>query len=370
MKIVIFGLSVSSSWGNGHATLWRGLFRALEKRGCETYFFEKNTPYYAAHRDASEVAGAHLCLYDDWNTARTMAARTLADADVGMVTSYCPDGPAACDLVLQSGVYKSVFYDLDAPVTLERVARGETVEYLPANGLGNFDLVLSYAGGPCLAELRRRLGARQVAPLYGSVSPEIHHPAPPRSEFACDFSYLGTYSADRQAKLEELFLNAAGELPEQRFLIAGAMYPNPVFNRNNNVRLLEHVAPGEHSSFYCSSRLTLSIARASMARMGYSPSGRLFEAAACGTAILSDWWPGLEEFFTPGEEILVGNCLADSVSALQLSPNNLGRLAKRARERALDCHTADHRAAELLVLLNTRVGAKPEMSAIASAGER
>ena len=164
------------------------------------------------------------------------------------------------------------------------------------------------------------------------------------------------------------FSECAGELPEQRFLIAGAMYPNPVFNRNDNVRLLEHVAPGEHSSFYCSSRLTLSIARASMARMGYSPSGRLFEAAACGTAILSDWWPGLESCFR--QEILVGNCLADSVSALQLSPNNLVRLAKRARERVLDCHTADHRAAELLVLLNTRVGAEPEMSSIASAGER
>jgi spore maturation protein CgeB len=351
MKIVIFGLSVSSSWGNGHATLWRGLFRALERLGCEIHFFERDTPYYAAHRDAPEVPGAHLHLYGDWNTARSTAVRYLSDADVGIVTSYCPDGPQACDLLLQSSVCKSVFYDLDAPVTLERIDRGESVEYLPQTGFEGFDLVLSYAGGPCLRELQTKLRAKSVAPLYGSVDPGVHHPVAPRSEFACDFSYLGTYSADRQAKLEELFLQPAAALQTQRFVIAGAMYPQCV-SQPANVRLLEHVSPQDHSAFYCSSKLTLSITRASMARMGYCPSGRLFEAAACGTAVLSDYWPGLEEFFAPGEQILLGSSTADSLAALQRDQADIAQIAKRARERVLDCHTATHRAAELLALLS------------------
>jgi spore maturation protein CgeB len=369
MKIVIFGLSVSSSWGNGHATLWRGLFRVLEQRGCDIHFFEKDTPYYAAHRDAPEVAGAHLHLYADWNTVRSTAVRQLADADVGIVTSYCPDGPQACELVLLSNVYKSVFYDLDAPVTLERIYRGEAVEYLPVKGFEGFDLVLSYAGGPCLRELQSKLNAKIVTPLYGSVDPEVHHPVTPRSEFACDFSYLGTYSPDRQQKLEELFLRPAAELPNQHFLIAGAMYPQ-LASQTANVRMLEHVSPHDHSAFYCSSRLTLSITRASMARMGYCPSGRLFEAAACGTPVLSDYWPGLEEFFTPGEEILLGNSTADAVSALQRPQAEVAEIAKRARERVLDCHTAAHRAAELLALLSGRPNVEHSLnSAVAAAGD-
>jgi spore maturation protein CgeB len=369
MKIVIFGLSVSSSWGNGHATLWRGLFRALEKQGCDIHFFEKDTPYYAAHRDAPEVAGAHLHLYADWNTVRSAAAECLSGADVGIVTSYCPDGPQASDLVLQSNLYRSVFYDLDAPVTLERIDRGESVEYLPRGGFEGFDLVLSYAGGPCLAELQTKLKARRVAPLYGSVDPEIHHPVAPRSEFSCDFSYLGTYSADRQQKLQELFLRPAAELDGQQFLIAGAMYPQSV-SQSANVRLLEHVSPSDHSAFYCSSRLTLSITRASMARLGYCPSGRLFEAAACGTAVLSDYWPGLEMFFTPGEQILLGESAADAKCALQRTQTEIAQIARRARERALDCHTASHRATELLAMLSSYPKFQQGLNSVAlSAGE-
>lgn len=341
----------------------------LEQRGCDIHFFEKDTPYYAAHRDAPQVAGAHLHLYADWNTVRSTAVRQLADADVAIVTSYCPDGPQACDLVLGSNVYKSVFYDLDAPVTLERIDRGETVEYLPENGFAGFDLVLSYAGGPCLRELQAKLNAKYVAPLYGSVDPEVHHPVSPRSDFACDFSYLGTYSADRQPKLQQLLLQPAAELPHQQFLIAGAMYPR-FSSQPANVRMLEHVSPHDHSAFYCSSRLTLSISRASMARMGYCPSGRLFEAAACGTAVLSDYWPGLEEFFTPAKEILLGSSSEDALSALQRPQTEIAEIAKRARERALDCHTAAHRAAELLSLLSGHSNLEHGLnSAIAAAGD-
>jgi spore maturation protein CgeB len=150
MKIVIFGLSVSSSWGNGHATLWRGLLRALNQHGHEIHFFERDTPYYARWRDVTSLPYAHLHLYADWMENSREAKRALADADVGLVTSYCPDGIAACDLVLNSKLGRTVFYDMDTPVTLSRLERGEAVPYVPPEGLAGFDLALSYTGGQAL----------------------------------------------------------------------------------------------------------------------------------------------------------------------------------------------------------------------------
>src|SRR3954451_19762650 len=193
MKLAIFGLTISSSWGNGHATLWRGLCRALAKNGHRVVFFEKDVPYYALHRDLRELPGTDLRLYASWEEVLPEARREVADADAAMVTSYCPDGVAASELVLSTGGPRSVFYDLDTPVTLERLKQGEAVPYLPVEGLGGFDLVLSYTGGRALDELRERLGARRVAPLYGSVDPEVHCPAEPSPGFQGDFSYLGTY---------------------------------------------------------------------------------------------------------------------------------------------------------------------------------
>jgi spore maturation protein CgeB len=352
MKIVIFGLSVSSAWGNGHATLLRGLFRALRGAGHEVHFFERDTPYYAAHRDAPSLPFAHLHLYTDWSETLGLAQAELRGADVGMVTSYCPDGAAACELVLQSNLPRSVFYDMDAPVTLIRIENGESVPYLPAGGLGAFDLVLSYTGGEALNQIRQRLGARCVAPLYGWVDTSKHHRTGAEAEFEADLSYLGTYSEDRQAQLDELLLAPARCLPGRRFLIAGAMYPDPGI-WPPNVRHFEHVPPERHCAFYSSSPLTLSVTRGAMAAMGYCPSGRLFEAAACGTAVLSDWWAGLDVFFEPGEEILIAECRADAVAAINADRDELARIGLRARERALDCHTAEARAQRLISLLES-----------------
>jgi spore maturation protein CgeB len=202
MKIVIFGLTISSSWGNGHATLWRALCRALAGRGHRVVFFERDVPYYAAHRDRLYPDGCDLRLYGAWAMVVREAERTLRDADAAMVTSYCPDGAAASALVLESRVPAKVYYDLDTPVTLERLAGGEEVPYLPPGGLAGFDLVLSYTGGRALDELQRRLHARAVAPLYGSVDPEVHHPVAPHPAFSAELSYIGTYADDRQAALE------------------------------------------------------------------------------------------------------------------------------------------------------------------------
>ncbi len=176
------------------------------------------------------------------------------------------------------------------------------MDYLPRNGLGKFDLVLSYTGGKAMDELKRQLGARKVAPLYGSVDPAIHKRVPSDSSYAADLSYLGTFAADRQSRFEELFLRPAQQMPDKKFCIGGALYP-PDFPWASNIYFLKHLAPPEHAVFYSSSRLTLNITRAAMARMGYAPSGRLFEAAACGTPIVSDWWEGFDQFFEPGKEI-------------------------------------------------------------------
>jgi spore maturation protein CgeB len=346
MKIVIFGLTISSSWGNGHATIWRGLCRELIRRGHDVVFFERDVPYYAMHRDVTELQGGILDVYKDWDEALAFAHPHLADADVAVVTSYCPDGIAACELVLGSPARIKAFYDLDTPVTLEQLRAGKHVTYLPPNGLADFDIVLSYTGGRALDELQSRLGARRVAPLYGSVDPEVHHPVPPATWFGCDLSYLGTYAADRQKALEELFIKPAARLEDKRFLIGGAQYPAD-FPWSKNIYFAWHVAPGDHPAFYGSSKWTLNVTRQAMAQMGYCPSGRLFEAAACGTPIVSDWWEGLDEFFTPGEEIVIARSSDEVIAALQMDEADRQRIGAAARERVLAEHTAEHRASEL-----------------------
>ncbi len=358
MKLVIFGLTISSSWGNGHATLWRGLCRALAKQGHRVVFFERDLPYYAMHRDLRELPGTDLRLYTDWAAVLPAARREVADADAAMVTSYCPDGAAACDLVLSTAGPLSVFYDLDTPVTLERLRRGEAVPYLPAAGLGGFDLVLSYTGGPALGELRERLGARRVAPLYGSVDPEVHRPAALMPEFQGDVSYLGTYAADRQEALEQLFLAPARRLTEKRFVIGGAQYPVD-FPWGENVFFVRHLPPADHAAFYASSPLTLNVTRAAMASSGFCPSGRLFEAAACGTAVLSDRWEGLAAFFEPGREIFTAAGTEEAAEILSLPREEIRRVARAARERTLAEHTAERRAAEMVEMLSRTQGSPP-----------
>jgi spore maturation protein CgeB len=352
MKIVIFGLTVSSSWGNGHATLWRGLLRALHQEGHEIHFFEKDAPYYARWRDATSFEYAHLHLYAQWEENLRDAKAALAGADVGVVTSYCPDGVGACDLVLSSNLPRSVFYDMDTPVTLARLDRGEQVEYIPSAGLASFDLVLSYTGGQALTLLRERLRARCAATLYGWVDPEIHHRVQASPWYEADLSYLGTYAEDRQTALEELFFAPARRLPGKKFVIGGAKYPNPE-TWPQNIRHYHHVGPPEHCAFYSSSPLTLNVTRASMAAMGYCPSGRFFEATAAGTAVLSDWWEGLDTFFEPGEEILIASSAGDAIAALAKNPEELRRIGARAKRRTLDCHTAEIRARRFLDLIES-----------------
>lgn len=351
MKLVIFGLAVSSSWGNGHATLWRGLIAALAARGHRVAFFERDQPFYASHRDLATLpCGAELLLYTDWEQVLPTARRQLAEADAALVTSYCPDGIAAGRLVLDSRVPVRAYYDLDTPVTLERLRSGEPLESIGPEGLGGYDLVLSYTGGAALEALRSELGARQAVPLYGSVDPALHHPVPAREEYRAHLSYLGTYAASRQAALERLFLAPARRRPDLRFVLGGAQYPRE-FGWTANLFFVRHLPPAEHPAFYSSSALTLNVTRAPMAALGWCPSGRLFEAAACGTPVLSDDWPGLGDFFRPGEELLVAGSTEQVLEALERPAEELARIGRRARERTLAEHTAARRAEQLVALL-------------------
>jgi spore maturation protein CgeB len=369
MKMVIFGLSVSSSWGNGHATLWRGLGRALARRGHGIIFFERDLPFYAAHRDAIDLDGIDLRIYPEWQAARAAAADELRDSDVAMVTSFCPDAQAAEREVLGSSTRVRCFYDLDTPVTLAAIRAGVPVPYVGSRGLRDYDLVLSYTGGRALDELRARLGAAAVAPLYGSVDPLIHRPVQRESRATPHryaLSYLGTYAADRQATLERLFVEPARAKRERAFLIGGAQYPESI-RWPANVTHLTHVAPAEHAAFYAAAPLTLNVTRADMAEMGYCPSARLFEAAACGVPVVSDPWEGLDTFFHPGDEILLAATTAAATDAIDRPPDELQALGRRARERALEEHTADHRAAELERILE-RVASRAQAMGGAHAG--
>lgn len=324
--------------------------RALAAQGHEVVFFERDVTYYAKTRDLWRGDGYELVLYESWDEVASRAAAELEEADAAIVTSYCPDAAPATELVLASRNLVRVFYDLDTPVTLERLARGEEVDYLPHWGLGGFDLVLSYTGGKALDDLHRILGARRARPLYGSVDAFAHHPVTPLPRYDADLSYLGTYASDRQDGVERLLVGTARKLPEKRFVVGGSMYPRD-FPWTDNIWFLEHVPPPDHPAFYCSSRLTLNVTRAAMAKMGYCPSGRLFEAAACGTPILSDAWDGLETFFEPGKEIVLAGSTDEAIEAISLPAAELARIGQAARERALRDHTADRRAEELINML-------------------
>lgn len=352
MKLVVFGLTLSSSWGNGHATVWRSLAKGWIARGHDFVFFERDVPYYAAHRDLSAILGGAIYFYSEFEEVRADAEQELAAAEVAMVTSYCPDALEATEVVLNSRAELKVFYDLDAPVTLSRLARAEAVSYIGPRGFSDFDLVLSFTGGVALERLKNDLGARQVAPLYGSIDPQIYAPVPPEDKYCCDLSYLGTYADDRQATLRTLFVEPARRLPEKRFVLGGAQYPQ-FFPWTENIFFVRHVAPFEHPVFYSSSKLTLNVTRQAMRDMGYCPSGRLFEASACAAPILSDAWLGIEEFFTPGEEILIAHSTEDAIEAIESESERLKRIGQAARRRTLAEHTGSQRAMQLEAIIES-----------------
>ena len=361
MKITIFGLTLSSSWGNGHATPYRAILRALYRMGHKVAFYEKDVPYCSKRRDFHDCDFCDLVLYDDWSTIRERALGEAGESDVVINASYCPEGARIIDETFQVGDALRVFYDLDTPITLENLTHTD-FDYLRADQIPHFDQYLSFTGGSILEELESKWHAQKARPLYGCVDPDTHSRVAPREEFVCTLSYMGTYSRDREEKFNRLFLTPAVHHPREQFCLAGSMYKWGT-QWPENVRWFEHLPPADHPAFYSSSRFTLNITREGMARTGYCPSGRFFEAAACGTPIISDWFEGLDHFFTPGEEILLANDTKDVVRALATPESRAEKIAERARERTLYEHTGERRAQELLAYLEETFSGTKQRSA-------
>jgi spore maturation protein CgeB len=344
LNIVILGLSITSSWGNGHATTYRGLMRELVRLGHEVLFLERDVPWYASNRDLPRPPYGRTELYTDLEDLRARFTEQVRKADLVVVGSYVPQGVEVGRWVQATARGLPAFYDIDTPVTLAKLERRDH-EYLSPELIPGYRLYLSFTGGPTLRRLERELGSPAARALYCSVDPELYQPrpAPPR----WDLGYLGTYSPDRQPVLERLMLEAAREWKAGRFVVAGPQYPAEVV-WPSNVERVEHLAPPEHGAFYNSQRFTLNVTRADMVQAGYSPSVRLFEAAACAVPIISDTWDGLDTLFTPGREILLASSAEDTRRFLrELTEKERRALGERARARVLAEHTAAHRAKEL-----------------------
>src|SRR5882724_3003364 len=363
MKIVLFGLTLSSSWGNGHATPYRALLRGLHRLGHDLAFYEKDVEYYYWRRDFREVDYCSLVLYPEWEDVRQRALQDAADADAVILGSFCPAGARIADEVLALEKPVKVFYDLDTPVTLKGLAGGD-LDYIRRDQLPAYDLVLPFTGGAVLKELESRWGALAARPLYGCVDTDAYQRVQPSADFACGLSYMDTHSPDHEQKLRELFLNVAAHQPSDDFLLAGTMYPAEL-EIPGNVRRLDHIAPARHAEFYSSSRATLNLTRGDMAANGWCPSGRFFEAAACGTPLFSDWFPGLSDFFRDGEELRIVRSTRDVIAAMELSDGELALMASRARDRTLDQHAGLRRAEELLGYLEQL---RPAISPLISDG--
>jgi len=347
MKLVVFGLSITSTWGNGHGTTYRALLQALHARGHKIVFFEKDVEWYASNRDLPEPNFCDVHLYRDWKEVLPHARQQLNEAEVAIVGSYFPDGIAAIDEMLDADTPVKAFYDIDTPITVSALHERGAADYIAQRQIPLLDIYFSFTGGPMLREIEQEFGAPCAVPLYCSFDPHQYRRLKPNPKFACDVSYMGTYASDRQPKLEQLLCRPARQLGRRRFIVAGSQYPK-MLRWPENVQRIDHLSAQWHPDFYSSSKFTLNVTRREMCVAGYSPSVRLFEAAACGATIISDTWPGLDSFFVPEKEILLAadaEAVVDYLS--ELTSEEVRHIGERARSRVLAEHTSTHRAAQL-----------------------
>jgi len=357
LDIVVLGLSITSSWGNGHATTYRGLLREMAALGHRVLFLERDVPWYASNRDLPDMTGVEIQLYKDLEELQEVNTDRVRQADFVIVGSYVPDGCTVGRWVVKVANGATAFYDIDTPVTLAKLARQDH-EYLCPDLIPQYDLYLSFSGGPILQTLMKVYGSPRALPLYCSVDPTLYYPEDVAPDW--DLAYMGTYSDDRQPTVDRLLTEVARQWPQGRFRVVGPQYPARI-SWPRNVERQEHLPPAEHRGFYNRQRYTLNVTRRDMIRAGYSPSVRLFEAAACGVPILTDLWEGLSSFFEPGKEILPVETPAEVLRILRdTAEEERLQIAARARERVLAFHTAAFRAQELtsyaLDTLNDRPG--------------
>lgn len=344
LRIVILGLSITSSWGNGHAATYRGLVRALDERGHRVLFLERDVPWYRAHRDLPRPPYGETLLYDGLDDLRDRFSPEIRAADVVIVGSYVPEGVDVGRFVLDRARGVTAFYDIDTPVTMAKLGR-QDYEYLTPHLIGEYDLYLSFSGGPILDEIEEIHGSPMARPFHCAVDTSEYFPQ--ETSNAWTMGYLGTYSDDRQPRVESLLNAPARRLSEHNFVVAGPSYPEAL-EWPSNVARIDHIPPPEHREFYNSQRFTLNVTRDDMIAAGFSPSVRLFEAAACATPIISDVWEGIAAFFTPGEEILLAESTEQAVEYIRnMSDQECRNMGQRARQKVLAEHTPEHRVEQL-----------------------
>lgn len=344
LNIVILGLSLSSSWGNGHATTYRSLIKGLYQEGHQVTFLERDVPWYAAHRDLASTPHCQLHLYKDLKELQEQHAALVSNADLVMVGSYVPEGVAVGKWGLQQAEGITAFYDIDTPITLDKL-KNDDFEYLHPDLIAKYDLYLSFTGGPTLDLLEQKYHSPAAKALYCSVDTDLYFPKSLTMKW--QLGYLGTYSTDRQPTVDKLLIEVAAVLKDELFAVAGPQYPQEI-PWSANIERIEHLPPSEHMAFYNSQRYTLNVTREAMIAAGYAPSVRLFEAAACGIPIISDYWDGLDTIFKPEQEILIAHTTQDVVDYLQdISEEDRIRIGQAARERILKEHSSRQRAKQL-----------------------
>lgn len=344
LRITVLGLSITSSWGNGHATTYRALIGELYKAGHEVLFLERDMPWYAAHRDSPSPDCCETRLYHSVEELKSYEEQ-VQESDLVIVGSYVPEGIAVGEWAIKTANGLVAFYDIDTPVTLKNLEQ-DNCEYLNRHLVSGYDLYLSFTGGPTLRFLEEEYASPAARALYCSVDSSEYFPVDELVQW--DLGYLGTYSEDRQPSLEKLLLEPAAMWEKGRFVVAGPMYPQTV-RWPENVQRYEHLEPEKHRMFYNAQRFTLNLTRHDMIQRGYSPSVRLFEAAACGTTIISDYWDGIEEIFEPGTDILISKSAEQTLHYLTKTGDDERKaMGMNARDKVLGNHTASHRAEELI----------------------
>ncbi|MDX1752740.1 MAG: glycosyltransferase [Salinimicrobium sediminis] len=345
MKFVIIGLSVTSSWGNGHATTYRALLKELNALGHDILFLEKDVPWYSPHRDMPAPDFCSLGLYKTNEELKADYAKQIAEADVVIVGSYVQQGVEVGNWAIETATGVTAFYDIDTPVTLAKLER-EDYEYLDPEIISKYDLYLSFSGGPILKHLEEHYGSPLARALYCSVDPDLYFPEDREKKWK--MGYLGTYSDDRQPTVEELLNKPAAQFTSDRFVVAGPQYPED-YKWASNVERINHLPPAEHRKFYNSQEFTLNVTRQDMIKAGYSPSVRLFEAAACGVPIISDYWDGIYSIFEQGTEILIAESSEDVEKYFRnISEKERKQIGETARQKVMKSHTAKARAKELV----------------------
>ena len=351
MKIAFYGSSLLSSYWNGAATYYRGILKALAERGHDITFYEPDAYGRQQNRDIDPPEWCRSVVWSADEAGLRAVVAEAASADVVAKAS----GVGVFDAELLDGVMAAaspgairLFWDVDAAATLDEMEGDEG--HPVRRALPGLDIVLTYGGGPPVIERYESLGARSCVPVYNALDPASHHPAPPEEAFVADLSFLANRLPDREARVEEFFLKAAGLSPDRRFLLGGSGWESKIMPPN--VQAIGHVGTASHNAFNCSAMAVLNVARDSMARIGFSPATRVFEAAGAGACLITDAWEGIGLFLEPGREVLVardGQDVADILTAL--TPRRAGAIGKAALERVLAEHTYDRRGAEVDAIL-------------------